>query len=89
MSTSMHACNPYCGICKPPREALLECASCGGINDPELGEFGNCKECGSELSPRILPEPITFIAENNQSFPSSFHGIICVAKADTDDMIIV
>lgn len=58
MTGAMHPCNPYCGICKPPKEPLLICPACNEENDPELGEFGSCKNCGAALPPRKVPEPI-------------------------------
>jgi len=64
MSTSMHVCNPYCGACKPPKEALLICPSCGEGNDPGSGEFGNCKACGAKLPPRQIPKPIMCLKIN-------------------------
>lgn len=56
--TSMHVCNPYCGRCKPSKEPLLVCPECGVDNNPELGEHTNCKNCGTKLPPRKIPEPI-------------------------------
>ncbi len=57
MSTSMHVCT-FCGKCRPPKEPKLICKHCGTWNDPELGEYGTCKECGGKLPERTLPEPI-------------------------------
>jgi len=58
LPTSMHVCSPYCGICKPPKEAPLICPACNTLNDPELGEHGSCKACGAELPPRKVIEPV-------------------------------
>lgn len=54
----MHVCNPYCGRCKPPKEPLRVCPTCGAYDDSEHSEHGTCKECGGILPPRVLPQPL-------------------------------
>lgn len=50
------SCNAYCGNCKPPKEKPRMCTQCKAVNfDLEATQ---CRKCGTELPPRILPKTV-------------------------------
>lgn len=57
------ACNPVCGRCKPPKQKVATCPSCGAVTFFSKGEvlFAEslpCPKCGEELFEMVAPDPI-------------------------------
>lgn len=48
-------CNPYCGLCKPPKPRPRICPKCRTANFRP--QDTNCKKCGEGL-PAFIPPPV-------------------------------
>ena len=54
------ACNPVCGRCKPPKQKVATCPSCGAVAFFSKGEILSaeslpCPKCGEELLGMVEP----------------------------------
>lgn len=51
-----HACNPYCGKCRPPKERPMICTECEKLNFVDEILDDKCKYCGNTLPLRVKPK---------------------------------
>lgn len=57
------ACNPVCGRCKPPKQKVATCPSCGAVTFFSKGEILSaeslpCPKCGKELLGMVAVTPV-------------------------------
>lgn len=57
------ACNPVCGRCKPPKQKVATCPSCGAAAFFSKGEILSaeslpCPKCGEELLGMVAVAPV-------------------------------
>ena len=57
------ACNPVCGRCKPPKQKVATCPSCGAIaffSKDEILSASSlpCPKCGKDLLSEVAVEPV-------------------------------
>lgn len=64
------ACNPVCGRCKPPKQKVATCPSCGTVAFFSKGDILSadnlpCQKCGKDLLDEVAVEPVLCCRSGN------------------------